>query len=66
MRSHLDKVLEMNQVDSVIEDPEDDNRESYDTIENYLIKCVSVICHAIKNDNPRVKNVIIRNFITKE
>jgi len=54
-KSHLDKVLEMNQISEV---SVEDDSSTYDKIESHLIGCVSVICNAIKSrDDPRVKNV---------
>lgn len=59
VRSHLDKVLEMNQIDS-INDKNDEYKTTYDTIECNLIGCLSVICYAInQNQDTKLKNVII-------
>lgn len=65
IRSHLDKVLEMNQTDidsmQIDEDVED---KKYDKIESHLIGCVSVICDSIKSNNDnKVKNVIIFSIL---
>lgn len=57
VRLNLDKILEVNQIDITIN--QDDEREVYDCIEGHLIKCVSVLCNAIKSNHPRIKNVII-------
>jgi len=59
VRSHLDKVLEMNQIDS-INDENDENKTTYEKIEYNLIGCLSVICYAInQNQDTKIKNVII-------
>lgn len=61
IRSHLEKVLEMNQIENLNSQVgNDDEEDSYDKIESYLIGCVSVIGHSIKSNNDnRVKNVNI-------
>lgn len=60
IRSHLEKVLEMNQIDNVNSQTDNDDDDTYDKIESYLIGCVSVICHSIKSNNDnKVKNVNI-------
>lgn len=64
IRLHLDKVLEVNQVD--ILNDEDEDKETYETIECHLIECISVICHSIKNNrDERMKNVTINICINK-
>lgn len=61
IRLHLDKVLEMNQVDVINDDDED--KDACETIEYHLIECISVMCHSIKNNrDERIKNVIINNI----
>lgn len=58
IRSHLDSVLEENQLSSSMnEDNEEDVNDSLDKIESYLIKCIKIICHAIDSNNQKVKNV---------
>jgi len=62
IRKHLDKVLEMNQINDVdtIDTDVDEDKVAFDTIECHLIECVSVICHAIKqNQDNRIKNVTL-------
>lgn len=57
IKSHLDKVLEMNQANEV---SIEDDTPAYDKIECHLIGCVSVICRAIKSsDDTKIKNVTI-------
>ncbi|XP_050438236.1 Fanconi anemia group I protein-like [Adelges cooleyi] len=60
IRSHLDTVLESNnQIDaSISQDVDKDSSDLLDKIESHLIGCISVICHAINNNNPRVKNIL--------
>lgn len=62
IRSHLDKILEMNQVDllNTLNEDDDNDKNIYHKIEGHLIGCVSVICHTIKNRNDiRIKNVFV-------
>ncbi|XP_050532964.1 Fanconi anemia group I protein-like isoform X2 [Daktulosphaira vitifoliae] len=60
IRSHLDTVLEVNQLDSSINgDNEEDANDSLDKIESYLIKCIAIICHAIDSNNQKVKNILV-------
>lgn len=67
LRSHLDKVLEMNQINVSNNLDTDEDKESYDKIESYLIRCVSVICHSIKNSpDTRLKNVTMINICRQE
>lgn len=63
LRSYLDKILEMNQIDISNNSNEDEDKETFDKIESYLIGCVSVICHSIKNSSDiRLKNVTMINM----
>lgn len=56
MRSNLDKVLEMNQVEDAFDIVDD--KVIYDKIECYLIGCVSVMCNTInQNQDARMENV---------
>jgi hypothetical protein len=61
IRFHLDKVLEMNQVDTINDDDDDDeNKTKFEKIECHLIGCVSVICHSVKSNNDaKMKTVTI-------
>lgn len=64
IRFHLDKVLEMNQVDTIDdEDNDDEDKTKFEKIECHLIGCVSVVCHAVKrNNDAKMKTVIIINI----
>lgn len=56
MRSNLDKVLEMNQVEDAFDIVDD--KVIYDKIEYHLIGCVSVMCNTInQNQDARMENV---------
>lgn len=60
VRSHLDKVLEMNQIDDSVIDDNVEHKATYDQIEHNLLGCVSVICYAVKQSQDiKIKNVII-------
>lgn len=60
IRFHLDKVLEMNQVDTTLDDDDDDDKTKFEKIECHLIGCVSVICHSVKSNNDaKMKTVTI-------
>lgn len=62
LRIFLDKVLDMNQID-VTQDEDDEDKALYEKIECHLIGCVSVVCHAIKNnEDAKTKNVITINI----
>lgn len=65
IRFHLDKVLEMNQID--VNDNEEDDEEDkskFEKIESHLIGCVSVVCHAVKSNNDaKMKTVNIVSIL---
>lgn len=60
IKSQLNEVLEINQVDANINEDDNEDNVIYTKIESHLIGCLYVICHGIKNiHDPKVNNVII-------
>ncbi|VVC36857.1 Hypothetical protein CINCED_3A015403 [Cinara cedri] len=59
IKSKLNEILEMNQVDVNVNEEDNEDKIIYEKIECLLIGCVSVICHVIKNNHhPRVKTIL--------